>query len=595
MRRMILILALGTSAFAIDVRQPQSLDGKTLTLPPLAPKYDTSRVQSYLADPAWIAFNQSHGGNWFAQYDVLTGHPRRVLGGSIPWLQAGAANADVERVARDFISANAPILGVSNDKLHFVSDAATPSRDGRIRFAAFDYYINNVPVENARLVFAINNGNMIYWHSSNIADVPAVTTPAISASQALATLLAYAGVSAASTTIVAPPTLKLLPRNGSADLLTYQLVYEAIFKTSGSNATWAAYIDALTGSVIAFADNNDYATCPARTSSTGRVMGGIRPAQSTDAEVVRSLPSVAVDQTAGSSVTTGNGTFSFNGTNASTGLNGRYFDTDCVDCIKSETDPQSGFQPFVASSSGIQNLGTGGRDVQHGPGQPTDSYGNGFSTPADRTAFFHTNVARQIALKWLQLPWLLNATIPVKVNINDVCNAFWDGSSLNFFKSGVLARSSGNLICANTGEIRDVMQHEWGHGLDSNDGRPPGLVLGLGDLATGEAAADHIALFVDHDSCIGQSFYNRLSGPFVTDPDTNAIRDCDGVRNVDELRASHGTMTVTNVTQKCGGPPVSTSSPTVIVYVGPMLNEGHCEGEIWGQTDWHLAQDLLTG
>ncbi len=590
-----LALALTTTAFAIDVRQPQSLDARTLTLTPVAPKYDASRVQTYLADPNWIAFNQAHGGNWFAQYDLLTGHARRVLGGSIPWLQANATNADVERVARDFIAANAAVIGVSNDKLHFVSDAATPSRDGRIRFAAFDYAINGVPVENARLVFAINNGNMIYWHSANIADVPAVTTPAISAAQALTNLLAYAGVTGSNSTVVEQPTLKLLPRNGSADLLTYRLVYESIFKTNGSNATWAAYIDALTGGVIAFGDNNDYATCPARTATTGRVTGGIRPAQSTDAEVVRSFPFVAVDQAAGTSVTTGDGTFSFAGANASTGLNGRFFDTNCVDCIKSETDPQSGFQPFVASANGILNLGTGGRDVQHGPGQPTDSYGNGLSTPADRTAFFHTNIARQIALKWLQLPWLLNATIPVKVNINDVCNAFWDGSSLNFFKSGVLARSSGNLICANTGEIRDVMQHEWGHGLDANDGRPVGLVLGLGDLATGEAAADHIALFVDHDSCIGQSFYNKLSGPFVTDPDTGATADCNGVRNLDEARATHGTMTVTNVTQKCGGPPVSTSSPTVIVYVGPMLNEGHCEGEIWGQTDWHLAQDLLTG
>jgi hypothetical protein len=143
--------------------------------------------------------------------------------------------------------------------------------------------------------------------------------------------------------------------------------------------------------------------------------------------------------------------------------------------------------------------------------------------------------------------------------------------------------------CRNTGEIRDVMQHEWGHGLDDDDGDDPGYVSGLGDMATGEAAADYIALFVDHDSCIGQSFYNRFSGPFITDPDTMAVAECDGVRNVDEKRAKRGTLTATNVTQKCAA---VTTSP---YYIGPLLGQGHCEGELWGQVGWHLVHGLSTG
>jgi hypothetical protein len=599
MRKLIFIfLLLATPLFAIDVRLTEaSLDAKSVALPPVAANYDANRVQLYLADPSWSAWNQSHGGNWFAQYDTLTGHPRRVLGGSIPWLQGNATSADLERVARDFIAANGTLIGAGNDKLRFDADSATPSRDGRIRVAAFDYVINGVPVENGRVAFAVNSGNMIYWHSTNIADVPTVTTPALSASQALSNALAYAGVSSANVEVVQQPLLKLLPRNRAAgELLAYRLVYETTFRLTGGTNTWGAYVDALTGAVIAFADVNEYVTsCTPRNSTTGRVTGGIRPAQATDAEVVRSFPFAAVDAASGAFTTTNDGTYTFTGGAVSTGLNGRYFDTNCMDCIKSDSDPQSGFQPFVSSSNGRLDLGTGGHDVVNGPGQPTQAYGNGFSTPADRNAFYHTNVARQIALKWLGLPWLLNATIPVKVNINSVCNAFWDGTALNFFKSGQVSTSSGLVTCANTGEIRDVMQHEWGHGLDSHDGRVPGYALGLGDMATGEAAADHIAIFVDHDSCIGQSFYNRLSGPFVTNPDTGEIRTCDGVRNVDELRAKRGTLTLTNVTQKCGGPPVSTSSPTVITYVGPMLNEGHCEGEIWGQTDWHLVNDFMTG
>ena len=42
------------------------------------------------------------------------------------------------------------------------------------------------------------------------------------------------------------------------------------------------------------------------------------------------------------------------------------------------------------------------------------------------------------------------------VNINDSCNAYYDGN-VNFFQKG------GG--CNNTGRIADVNYHEWGHGV----------------------------------------------------------------------------------------------------------------------------------
>ena len=105
----------------------------------------------------------------------------------------------------------------------------------------------------------------------------------------------------------------------------------------------------------------------------------------------------------------------------------------------------------------------------------------------------------------------------LNVNIASTCNAFWNGSSVNFFQAG-----SG---CNNSGEIRDVVQHEWGHGLDGNDGVPPV------DAATGEAIGDYIAFFVDNDSCVGQSFTpGPGTGPYCTTipdlHDHSALRWC---------------------------------------------------------------------
>ncbi|HEX7150886.1 MAG TPA: hypothetical protein VF618_05315 [Thermoanaerobaculia bacterium] len=574
------LVLVASQLLAFDVRRKEELlDAKVKTLPPLKVNFDATKAQLYLLDPVWRAWNQSHGGNWTAQLDSLTGKPRRVLGGAIPW------SGDLEQHARQFIDANRGLIGVGNERLTFVPIAANAVRSGRVRYAAFDYSINGVPVEHGRLVFAVNNGNMIYWHSANIANVPAITTPTITAAQALTNVLGYTALLPSQIAVVDEPSLKLIPRN-TASLLTYQLVYQLRFRLAGGRATWGVTVDALTGAILAFADTNRYADC--QTATTGKVTGGIRPAQASDEEVVRSFPFVDVEAGNATAPSTLNGTFPYSGGPTATRLNGTFFDTNCEDCVKSETDPQSAFQPFAQGVNGRISLGTGGRDVLT-TGQPTIAYGNGTSTPADRTAFFHTNVARAIALKWLDLPWL-HTKVPVKVNINDVCNAFWDGTALNFFKGGELTSTTGSAYkCANTGEIRDVMQHEWGHGLDDNDGEDPGYAAGLGDMATGEAAADYIALFVDHDSCVGQSFYNRFTGPFITDPDVMSVAMCDGVRNVDEHRATTGILTATNVTQKCAA---VTTAP---YYIGPLLGEGHCEGELWGQAGWHLVHNLMTG
>jgi hypothetical protein len=94
---------------------------------------------------------------------------------------------------------------------------------------------------------------------------------------------------------------------------------------------------------------------------------------------------------------------------------------------------------------------------------------------------------------WLPSNSWLASELPVNVNVNSTCNAFWNGFSLNFYRSG-----SG---CGNTGEIAAVSLHEYGHGLDSNDGS--GF---SSDGGTGEAYADVTAALMLRDSCIGPGF-----------------------------------------------------------------------------------------
>ena len=86
----------------------------------------------------------------------------------------------------------------------------------------------------------------------------------------------------------------------------------------------------------------------------------------------------------------------------------------------------------------------------------------------------------------------LNGKVTANMNINQTCNAFWNGSTVNFYRSG------GG--CSNTGEIAAVFLHEWGHGMDTNSGGA------ASENGTGEAVGDTFAFLETRDGCIGQNF-----------------------------------------------------------------------------------------
>ncbi len=83
--------------------------------------------------------------------------------------------------------------------------------------------------------------------------------------------------------------------------------------------------------------------------------------------------------------------------------------------------------------------------------------------------------------------------LPLHVNIDDSCNAFWDGGSLNFFRAGG--------ECPNTASA-DVAFHEFGHGVDAAFG-------GIEDGAYSEGFGDSVAILITRDSIIGRDFKGK--------------------------------------------------------------------------------------
>ena len=97
-----------------------------------------------------------------------------------------------------------------------------------------------------------------------------------------------------------------------------------------------------------------------------------------------------------------------------------------------------------------------------------------------------------------------NQVVVANVNINNSCNAFYNGNTINFYQA------SGS--CGNSGQMMDIVAHEYGHGVQE-------AILGWqGNEGLGEGNGDVTGFLMSMTSLIGRGFYDCS--------DTGGLRDC---------------------------------------------------------------------
>jgi len=122
--------------------------------------------------------------------------------------------------------------------------------------------------------------------------------------------------------------------------------------------------------------------------------------------------------------------------------------------------------------------------------------------------------------------------------------------------------------CGNTGENLGVLVHEWGHGLDDNDGG--------GFDNTSEAYADVVAIFWSHDGCIGPGFF--VDGRTCSGYGDTCL-ECTGVRDMDWSRRQSGQPAT----------PAGFVDPRCGSGGGPCGRETHCESYPISEAIFDLA------
>ncbi|MGR6086633.1 MAG: T9SS type A sorting domain-containing protein [Arcticibacter sp.] len=128
-----------------------------------------------------------------------------------------------------------------------------------------------------------------------------------------------------------------------------------------------------------------------------------------------------------------------------------------------------------------------------------------------RTTFYAVNTVHDFMKSFYPNFTGMDSPLPANVDVAGNCNAFYDGSSINFYAAG------GG--CNATSLVADVCYHEYGHGINDKFYQSQGFSFDNG--AMGEGYADIWALGITDSPILGIGFYSNNPTGFVRRYDIN--------------------------------------------------------------------------
>jgi len=522
-------------------------------------------------------------------------------GNSLTWAELGLAPpADDEALGAEvwgrlavWLSLHQAALGIDPGE---VEPRVTVHEDGRLVQIHGTRAVDGVPVRRGYLAAVVNGGNLVLLGTRNWGDVDVSTEPTLSAADAAAVVAAHLETWPVEGYREAA-RLKLVPLAVGADPAAaplgegyrYRLAWDLRPRLADELGSWQALVDAHDGTLLLFGDANRY--------FDREVEGGVYPVandgisrdgipEGTE-QPEWPMPFADLIQPFGTSTTA-------NSAGLATGIGSRARTTLSGPFVRMAD--QCGPIDELAVCSDL-DLGAGpGTDCAVPPGHSSGD------THASRTGFYEVNRIVEVARGWLPGNAWLREQLTSNMNIDQSCNAFWNGSTINFYTSGSITNSTGTFICGNTGESAGVFDHEWGHGLDDNDAVP--------DVSRpGETAADQYAFTRLNDSCIARGFW--IQNPLVgNQPLCDGFGDpclaCSGVREVDWAKRQSGMPhDVAWILQETGFPGVpgvrppggcvGSTVPLPTISDGPCLQGTHCEGSVVSEAVWDLIHRDLRG
>jgi MYXO-CTERM domain-containing protein len=426
---------------------------------------------------AWRRFRELEGRSWHGYFDATTGAPGRIWGEGIQLVGAMKSPEVAEAGAREMIARHVDLFapGAHAEDFELVSNHT----DGAMRTLGFVQKHRGLRVFGGQVSFRYKNDRLFMIGSEAFSDVSieAVAHP-VSNDTALRAASQWI-----ETELRTTPDLEgvkgmwILPIRARARLY-YQQVLEVRARTARPTGYYAVYLDAASAAPVArrqllmFTSGTVSFNTPIRWPGSMRVDRGVSDLSLT-----------------------------LNGAHAVTDAVGRvsWMTADPVMVTLGVTGPRV----TIANQAGIATSTTtmlqpSGRFVwNEAMNELADAQLISYVASEDVKAY-----VRNITPN---MPWL-DEQLTVNVNINDICNAFSDGNTTNFFKSG--------MGCENTGRLPDVVDHESGHTIHFH-----AIIDGVGnfDTALSEGVSDYLSATMHDDPQMGRGFF------FTNEP----LRDLD--------------------------------------------------------------------
>jgi hypothetical protein len=494
------------SSQALAVRAPEHARASGLEVAegirPVRPAIQVSYTQIPKArKAAWDAFLAASGSRaWQVLWDTSTAVPSRIFGKGIDAPGSIQSPEAAEAHARAFLEKHIDLIapGVSPHNLKL---AANELHNG-LRTVAFTQLAeakdgSKIPVVGGQLSFRFKNNRLFVIASEAIpfaAANPPHISPAIAETAAAAWMSESQSQHAKSALVSAPAELVVLPLIRARGVET-RTAYRVGVKAGSLELPHAVYIDARNGTPVARESLASFLSAKALYDVPHRYPQEpgprlVYPGKLTQITLDGAPSSTDID-----------GVFSWPGP------------ADAAVELSVHSD-----HTHVSNYSGDDAIGQF-TAADMGPviwSLAADQYGD-----AQLSGFVHAAIAKERARLIAPDMGFLSQKLYVNVNRDDPmykCNAYWDGSSINFFVE--------YQPCNNTARLADVVYHEFGHGFHQH-ARINGAALP--DPALGEGQSDYFACTITNDPNMGPGFFtgggvlrhckNNRTWPEDIDPD----------------------------------------------------------------------------
>lgn len=420
-------------------------------------------------EAALRVFEADVGARWMSMWDESTGVPLRLWGRGIaaPNTTSSADGKAALGFAQQILSRHLALLAPGASADQFVL-AANEMHDGQ-RVVSFLQYVDGMRVVGGQLSFRFRNDRLFVVASEAMpwadAKAPAQTLSDDEVAQRASAWIEGDYGSAALEGVEGPMVLPLI---GTSRVHGYRVVKKVTLRTSDPVGRFEVFVDAVTGAHVAreqtlmFATGSLVFNAPVRYPGSGRADYPARYVQA----MVDGQTATADNQ----------GVLTF-------GDPGPATVEPLLESQYAQLFNEAG--PLATTSLSLDASGVAEWNDQDTP-----------SVDAHLSTFIHTQLIKDyVRVIAPDMNWV-NTQLAVHVNHNETCNAFYDGSSINFYRH--------SSQCENTGRLADVVYHEFGHGVHHH-----AVILGSGDFegALSEGVSDYLSATFTGDPGMGRGFF----------------------------------------------------------------------------------------